>query len=113
MTVKAEYIVDTDEEGINLFQGLRLISKIKWQNIIKIVAFKADLGTYDSVSLSVTSLPNNEAVIFHEEMDGFENLIKVLASRLSIIPTDWYEQIIQPPFATNETVLYEKWCKET
>jgi len=77
-----------------------------WQDIEEIQTFKRDLITYDVICLSF-----RVASIWYEfwESDaGFQQLAKLMQAKFLSIPVDWYDDAMQPPFATNQRTLWQR-----
>ena len=113
MSHKHEYIIDASSRGLSLYDGLILVTRIEWPEVQQVTAYKADLLTYDSVTLVFLLAGQRGQVTLYEEMEGFEILMKAMTAALPIAPANWYEQIIQPPFATNEMRLFSRSHSET
>ena len=80
-------------------------SSIRWKSVTRLVTFKRDNFSTDEVILSfeVAERPGIAHEV-SEEWPGFRNLFSALQSELGITP-NWYDKVMQPPFATNFQVL--------
>lgn len=92
-----------DEAGFVL-PGLQRVH-VRWSSIRCIRAFKKDLITSDEVYLSFENDTAPEYVEVSEEEAGFGEFRIHLENRFSF-PVGWYEAVLKPAFARNETVLY-------
>jgi len=77
---------------------------IDWTDIVEICAFKIDLFAVDEVRFSL-SLRDGTAIELREEQPGFRALVAALTARFPAV-AGWEDKVMQPPFATNMTVLY-------
>lgn len=80
---------------------------IEWTSIRSIKAYKRDLITSDLVCLQIEFGSEPHYLDISEEWCGFTNLSESLVQRFAF-PADWQEVVIQPPFASNETILFTK-----
>jgi hypothetical protein len=80
--------------------------KILWSQIDRITAYKADLSTYDEIRLNIEF--GGSAFIFTEDTPGFFQFVLKTKKVFPSIPEDWDTKIINPPFAANEMVIYER-----
>lgn len=79
---------------------------INWSEIDKIVAYKKDLVAYDLVVMEIVVGEN--ALKINEETPGWFQMIIKQKEIFETIPQDWELNIVQPAFAKNYTVLYER-----
>ena len=82
------------------------VTKIKWTDIERISAYKADRFTYDTICMKITS--GGLTWTLNEDTPGWYQLLKRLADVFPSIPKEWDWDIVQPPFATHYTILYER-----
>ena len=82
------------------------IQKIKWAEIERIAGYKTDLMTTDEIRMDIQW--KGQTWTLTEETPGWYQLLKRLHDTFPSIPEDWEGAIIQPPFATNYTILYER-----
>ncbi len=80
---------------------------IEWASIRSITAYKRDLITTDLVCLQIEFGSEPRYFQISEEWLGFANLTESLASRFAF-PADWQETVVQPPFATNDKILFTR-----
>lgn len=80
--------------------------KIKWVDIERLVAYKADLMTVDEIRIDV--IYTNRQITITEDTPGWDQFIIKTKSIFPNIKEDWDIKIIQPAFAANLTVLYER-----
>jgi hypothetical protein len=80
-----------------------------WEDVVRVTGYKKDCLTVDQVRFEFAS-KDGTLVVVTEDMPGWKELIEVLPKFLPGFPTEahWWKKIIQPPFATNLTVLYER-----
>lgn len=81
-------------------------TRLRWQDVNGVVAYKRDLATVDLICLGFSSPMGGVEV--HEEMQGWDALTDALPAYLSGVPSSdqWWGKVAQPPFTTNLTKLY-------
>jgi hypothetical protein len=79
---------------------------VKWSEVNGIVAFKRDLYSVDLICMGFTTAEGSVEV--NEEMEGWEALTDALPLYLpgTPSPADWWNGVVQPPFAANPTILF-------
>jgi len=104
--------IEIDEQGlrrITYFSDESVKSAaMKWSEISRVLAFKEDLSAYDLLCVALTG--HDGTMIVDEQMDGFDELIRVLPEHLPGAPLveDWWTRVIHPPFAANFTTLFAR-----
>lgn len=78
---------------------------VPWASIRCIRGFKKDLITSDEVFLSFENDTAPEYVEVSEEDRGFAEFCTCIEKRFSF-PAGWWEAVLNPAFARNETILY-------
>lgn len=73
--------------------------------IERVVFFKLDEFATDLICCEVEA--SGIVLFFHEEADGWKGLISYL-EQLPGFRSDWYQAVVQPPFARSETVAYAR-----
>ena len=81
---------------------------VNWSEVDSVFGFKLDIFAYDLICIGFRV--KERWVEVAEDMEGWETLIDALLNYLPGMPcdTDWWEKIVQPPFATNWTTLYTR-----
>jgi hypothetical protein len=97
-------IILLSDDGFSL--GDRGLLTVRWADVQEIVTFKRDLVSSDSIRLAFRTKDDPVYVEASEEMAGFDQLVVAMNAHFPEIPTDWLEQVTQPPFATNERRLF-------
>ena len=92
------------EDGFTV--KLKTNRTVLWKEIEKIQGYKLDLFTTDEICLDIF-LPET-IITISESAEGFMEFLEMLQNEFPSFDKSWYEKIIQPPFATNLTILYEK-----
>ena len=72
-------------------------------DIQKVRFFKRDELTADLICCEVEI--GGRVWFFHEEAEGWDALVRHL-EQLPGFRADWYQTVVQPPFAPNETIAY-------
>ena len=84
-----------------------ILASIKWRNVVRIETYKLDLLRTDCICLLFTTDGTAEPVEVLEEWQGFESMKDTLEAEFPSIPGEWFGTVMQPPFETNNAVLYE------
>ena len=81
---------------------------VRTDEIIAIVAYKMDQIVADLICCDVFTRSGKDELVrtVHEEMQGFDMLMRSFAS-LPGFDQEWWPKVVQPAFAKNRTVLYE------
>lgn len=82
-----------------------VLSQLPLSTIETVVFYKRDEITTDLICCDVEVA--RRVWTFHEEATGWADLI----AHLSALPgfrDDWYEAVVKPPFATSETVAFNR-----
>jgi hypothetical protein len=82
------------------------VEKISWAAIERIVAYKGGQLATDKICLDVFWKDWKWTIT--EDTLGWYIFVAKLKEVFPTIPGDWDNQIIQPPFASNYIVLYER-----
>jgi hypothetical protein len=98
--------ISCSAESFLVENGRRVIFVAGFDEIVRVTAFKRDEVTTDLICMEI-HLANGENIELHEDLDGFEEWMRHIESLPGITP-DWRCKVIQPPFATNETLLFER-----
>lgn len=81
---------------------------VSWAHMIKVATYKRDLVTTDEIMLAF-ELVDRPGVVqeISAEWDGFSDLFEPMEKHLGISPL-WYLDVMNPAFAPNFRVLYER-----
>ena len=77
-----------------------------WHEIKKLIAYKADVIATDCVCLYI-ELENERRFEINEELYGWDGFVTAMNTALKL-DESWFWEVVQPPLAINETVLYQK-----
>lgn len=94
------------DDGFSLRKGSDELFSMKWQDIREVVAFKRDELTSDCICLSFRASSGDEYFEVNEEMEGFILLSVEMMRHIPSISPDWFDAVMQPPFATSSTRLF-------
>lgn len=102
---KYSYKVIVESEGFALIgTGVERVY-VPWLAVREVIAYKLDLITTDEVFLRFDLDIFPFSIEVSEEMEGFEDFKATAEKRLQF-SEGWWSQVLQPPFATNERVLF-------
>jgi hypothetical protein len=79
---------------------------IRWSEIWRIVTYKLDRLTFDDICLDI--FWKDWKLTITEDTPGWDQFVAKLEGNFPGLPEGWYFDVMQPPFATNYTVLYER-----
>jgi hypothetical protein len=100
-------VIEVSPEGFTLHRHGVLLADVKWDAVVEIVAYKADLFAYDMICWEVTFDPGPKAFEVTEHMVGFEALQKAAEARFAI-PESWWSIVAFPAFVPNPTILWRR-----
>ena len=95
------------DAGFQVQEGTRRVP-VRWADVRSVTASKRDELTTDLICLEF-GLKDDLVLLVHEEMAGWDALLREAPRFLSGMPTSdaWLPSVIQPPFATNATLLFQ------
>ena len=79
---------------------------IKWTDIERLQAYKADLLTTDEICIDI--IFDNKTIIVTEETKGWYQFIDKLKSSLPLTNDNWEAVVLENPFEYNLTTIYER-----
>ncbi|MDB6103068.1 MAG: hypothetical protein JWO52_3067 [Gammaproteobacteria bacterium] len=85
--------------------GSVLLDRLPLLRIEAVTFYKRDELTTELICFDVRI--DGETLFFHEEVEGWDLLIKHL-EQLPGFRADWYVAVAQPPFALSETVAFRR-----
>ena len=97
--------IATKEHALCLTDGHRK-TVLDWSDVEEIQAYKVDCFVHDLICLAFRA--EDHWYECSEEDHGFSELCEELGRRYPEIHEDWYGQVVQPPFASNQRVLWKK-----
>ena len=80
-----------------------ILTRIPLSKINRVTFYKRDEITTDLICCDVET--DGQTWTSHEEMKGWDDFIIHLQG-FPDFRSDWYEKVVQPSFATSETVAY-------
>ncbi len=69
--------------------------------------YKRDEWTTDLVCCEVSLSRDQNGAVIHEAMEGFDGAMALLET-LPGFRVQWRDEVIQPPFAPNVTLVFER-----
>ena len=81
--------------------------EIKWSEIERIYTYKVDCFGYDVIWLAF-EVQEQEELHIPEDAKGIEILTTAMNESNPTINSEWYFEVMQPPFAENLTLLFER-----
>jgi hypothetical protein len=100
--------VHPSEDGFLAFSGDGRTERLKWSKVKRVFTYKVDCFTYDMIWLTFEQSDRDEAIHIREEAEGFQDLMSAMGKAFPQIDPEWYFNVMQPPFAENLTVLFER-----
>ena len=94
--------VEFDDDGLSS-GGPR----VRWSEIVEVVAYKDDLWSYDEISLGFRTGGEGPCVSASETDAGYEALLDELPRRFPGVRTDWFSEVAFPAFVINLTTLWK------
>ena len=94
-------------QGLSAYAGSWELWAFRWEEVTRIMTYKADLLTVDMICLDFLVEPRRLACHTDDEMPGFGNLCGCLRLHFPGIAERWWFDVAFPAFATNGKVLYE------
>ena len=79
--------------------------RLAWTDITQLNVYKVDLYTIDRIDMEIVY--GDKAFTISEDLPGWHQFVLKTKEIFPTIPKDWDIEIIQPPFATNFTIIYE------
>jgi len=81
---------------------------VTWDEVTSIVAYKRDCFVVDLLCVGIET--KDLWVETNEEMDSWKSMIDALPNYLPGMPkaSEWWERVVQPPFAANWTPLWNR-----
>lgn len=96
----------TADTGFNLTEH-KGVTHYKWSDIETIFAFKEDRFTTDEICLDIF-FNNKVSIRLTESTPGWYQFNNRLRKVILTVSENWDTEIVQPPFATNMTLLFDK-----
>ena len=103
--------VQTSDEGFEALWEDGRAEAVKWSEVERIFTYKVDCFAYDVIWLAFERRGHDGAIHIREEVEGFQSLISALGKAFPEVNPEWYTDVMQPPFAENLTVLFERKAK--
>lgn len=94
-----------DETGFTI-QYEDFTKKLGWADITQLNVYKVDQFTIDRIDMEIVY--GDKTFTISEELPGWYQFVLKTKEVFPTIPKDWDINIIQPPFATNYTTIYDK-----
>ena len=99
--------IHADEERIVIARSNREeCLSFAWHEVDEVETFKRDLLTTDDIRLAF--LVSGVWYEVSEGDAGFMPLAELMRAKLPSIDEDWYFEVMQPPFATNQRTLWKR-----
>lgn len=100
-----------DDETVTLtwltFENREGSKSFKFSNVRSVICYKKDLFAVDLICTDFV-LKEGNPVLLHEEMNGWEELMKSLPTRLpgSVPFEEWWSKVVFPAFEVNLLEIY-------
>jgi hypothetical protein len=96
------------DDGFVAFRKDGQAEELRWFEVERVSAYKVDCLTYDMIWLAFERRGHREALHIQEEAEGFQDLMSALGEAFPEIIQEWYFNVMQPAFAENLTILFER-----
>jgi len=95
------------DSWLNYRNGYRETIEFEWAEICQVTAYKTDEFSLDTIWLEFQAR-NGDAAALPENAPQWKQVASVLPAHFAGCPEfrAWYPGVVQPPFASNLTVLY-------
>ena len=100
--------VQPSPDGFSAFRADGGTEALKWSEVERVFTYKVDCSTYDMIWLAFERREHVEAIHVREEAEGFQDLLSALGKAFPEINPEWYFDVMQPAFAENLTLLFER-----
>jgi hypothetical protein len=98
--------VFADDEGVGIVRARQATEQLfRWSDVTEIKTFKLDLITFDDIRLAFKV--DGGWYEIGEDTPGFTQLTEKMMAIFPAVPADWYADVMLPPFAANERILFE------
>lgn len=97
-----------NDEGFEVFLKNDVVTRVRWDAVVEVAAFKRDLFSVDEICFGFRSEGAENFWHVGEEDVGFAEFEKQLVSRFQGIRTDWFQEVAVPAFKENWTTLWRK-----
>ena len=94
------------DTGFNLTEH-KGVTHYNWSEIETIFGFKEDHFTTDEICMDIF-FSDNTSIRLTESTPGWFQFNKRLSKAIPTVSENWDTEVVQPPFATNMTVLFDK-----
>jgi hypothetical protein len=100
--------IQTSDDGLEAIWEDGRTEAMKWLEVDRIFTYKVDCFAHDMIWLAFERRGHEEALHIREETEGFQNLMSALGKAFPELNAEWYTNVMQPPFAENLTILFER-----
>lgn len=83
------------------------VSHFNWSDIETIFCFKEDHFTTDEICMDIF-FNDKTSIRLTESTPGWYQFNKRLSNAIPSVCENWFTEVVQPPFATNMTLLFDK-----
>ena len=96
---------DAGEDGEATLQH-----EVTWADVRAVRTFKRDLFAYDAICVAFQMVGDDDGdwVEIDETNPGFDDVTGRMRERFPTVPDGWYSDVMLPPFATNDALLYAR-----
>jgi len=100
--------VEIADDGFAVVSPDGARSLVRWSRVVTVVTYKNDNFSTDEIIIAFELAERpGELLEVSEEWRGFHDLFPLLEEKLGLVP-NWYEEVMQPPFARNHRVLLQR-----
>lgn len=100
--------IQASDDGFEAFWGDRRVESVRWSEVLRIFTYKVDCFAFDVIVLAFELRGRQEVLEVSEEVEGFRELISAMDKAFPKGNPEWYFNLMQPAFAWNPTLLFER-----
>jgi hypothetical protein len=79
---------------------------VRWHDVVRVTAFNYNQLSMDLLCLEFTEA-SGQVLVVNEDIPGYAQLEDALVAQLPGLKPRWRPLVVPPPFAANETVIFE------
>ena len=97
-----------DSDGFSVVPHEKPATRVLWNEIHEVFAFKQDLFAVDQICLGFRIDDTGHYVWIGEDDGGFKDFRAEVERRFPEIDAGWFGKVVQPPFRENRMSLWKR-----